>query len=61
MKSTKSAEDIIETANSKPRPIKIPSMVAGYMADLIIQMAKNKSTALVNNSYTHSYSNCAGK
>jgi hypothetical protein len=42
MKSTKSAEDIIETANSKPRPIKIPSMVAGFMADLIIHMAEYK-------------------
>ena len=43
MKSSVSAFDILETAKSKPRPIEIPSVVAGYMADLIINVAKNKS------------------
>ena len=46
MNSTKSADDIIETANSKPRPIKIPSMVAGFMADLIIHMAEYKKNKI---------------
>ena len=41
-KSIKSADYILENAKSKPRPIGVPSVVAGYMADLIIHMAKYK-------------------
>lgn len=48
-KSTKSAEDILETANSMPRPIEIPSVIAGYIADLIINMAKYKKNKIINN------------
>jgi len=44
-KSFVSADTILETANSIPRPIMIPSVAVGYIADLIINMAKNKVTA----------------
>ena len=48
MKSKVSADDILETAKSKQRPIQIPSIVAGYMADLIIHMAKYKKHKVSN-------------
>lgn len=48
MKSTVSADDILETAKSKPRPIQVPSIVAGYMADLIIHMAQYKKHKVSN-------------
>lgn len=63
MQSTKCADDILETANSKARPIEVPSVVAGYMADLIIHMAKYKKSKLNNKDLltnTRHYSNGAG-
>ena len=45
MKSNVSAEEILERANSVPRPIKIPNVVVGYIADLIIKLAKEKVKA----------------
>ena len=41
-KSYASVDDIKESANSVPRPIKIPNAIIGYMADLIIARAKYK-------------------
>ena len=41
-KSYASVDDIKESANSVPRPIKLPSAVIGYMADLIISQTKQK-------------------
>ena len=41
-KSYISADDIKDTPNSITRPIKIPSAVVGYIADLIISKAKQK-------------------
>ena len=35
----KSADDILAEANSIPRPIKVPSVVIGYFADLIKNIA----------------------
>jgi hypothetical protein len=32
----------LDEANSIPRPIIIPKAVAGYFADLLIQIAKSK-------------------
>lgn len=46
MKSTVSPDDIVETANSIPRPIQVSSVVAGYMADLIIHMANYKKNKI---------------
>jgi hypothetical protein len=42
MKSDISAEDILERANSVSRPVKVPNVVVGYIADLIIKLAKQK-------------------
>ena len=39
-----SADTILETANSVPRPIALPSAAVGYVADLIISTAKHKVT-----------------
>ena len=39
-----SADTILETANSVPRPIALPSAAVGYVADLIINIAKQKVT-----------------
>jgi len=39
-----SADTILETANSVPRPITLPSAAVGYVADLIISIAKQKVT-----------------
>jgi len=41
-----SADTILETANSVPRPIGLPSAAVGYVADLIISLAKEKVTAV---------------
>lgn len=35
----KSPDDILAEANSIPRPIKVPSVVIGYFADLIKDIA----------------------
>ena len=42
----KSADDILTEANSIPRPIKVPSVVIGYFADLIT----NSALIMVNDS-----------
>lgn len=42
MNSTVSPDTILETANSVPRPIVLPSVVIGYTSDLIIVLAKQK-------------------
>jgi ADP-heptose:LPS heptosyltransferase len=44
--SNKSADDILTEANSIPRPIKVPSVVIGYFADLIT----NSALIMVNDS-----------
>jgi hypothetical protein len=49
-KSYASVDDIKESANSVPRPIKIPNAIIGYMADLIIARAKYKVKGSVSNS-----------
>ena len=41
-KSYVTADDIRETQNSVPRPIKIPNAVVGFIADLIIAQANKK-------------------
>ena len=41
-KINKSADDILAEANSIPRPIKVPSVVIGYFADLINNLARIK-------------------
>jgi hypothetical protein len=38
-KLNKSADDILAEANSIPRPIKVPSVIIGYFADLIKDIA----------------------
>ena len=45
-KLNKSADDILTEANSIPRPIKVPSVVIGYFADLIT----NSALIMVNDS-----------
>jgi len=45
-KLNKSADDILTEANSIPRPIKVPSVVIGYFADLIT----NSAHIIVNDS-----------
>jgi hypothetical protein len=40
-KSTKTSEEILEEGITNPRPIYIPNAVAGYFADLIIQLASS--------------------
>jgi hypothetical protein len=42
----KSADDILTEANSIPRPIKVPSVIIGYFADLIT----NSALIMVNDS-----------
>jgi hypothetical protein len=42
-KSYVSADDIRESQHSFPRPIKLPSSVIGYVADLIIAQASEKA------------------
>ena len=42
MNSNVTPDTILETANSVPRPIVLPSAVVGYMSDLIIRLAKEK-------------------
>ena len=49
-KSYASVDDIKESANSVPRPIKIPNAIIGYMADLIIARAKYKVKGSVSTS-----------
>jgi hypothetical protein len=41
-KSYVTADDICESKHSVPRPIKLPSAVVGYMADLIKVLAEEK-------------------
>jgi hypothetical protein len=41
-KSYISEDHILDSANSIPRPIVLPSAVIGYIADLIIAAAKQK-------------------
>ena len=57
-KSYVTADDILETPNSVPRPIKLPSAVVGYMADLISSLAKEKVEKLRSSSA--SVSNVSG-
>lgn len=38
-KLDKSPDDILAEANSIPRPIKVPSVIIGYFADLINNIA----------------------
>ena len=42
-KINKSADDILAEGNSIPRPIKVPSVVIGYFADLITNSARIKA------------------
>ena len=42
MKSYISEEDILLRGNSIPRPIKVPSALVGYIADLVQKLAKEK-------------------
>ena len=41
-KSYVSAEDILNSANSIARPVEVPNAIVGYIADLIIVVAKAK-------------------
>jgi hypothetical protein len=53
MSSKQSADTILETANSIPRPINMPSAAVGYIADLIINMAKQKVIAADTLEHSH--------
>ena len=46
-KSYVSADTILET-NTDPRPVYIPNAIAGYVADLIINLAKKKANDAKN-------------
>jgi len=52
-KSFVSADTILETANSISRPIMMPNAVVGYIADLIINIAKQKVTAAGSLEHNH--------
>ena len=52
-KSFVSADIILETGNSVPRPILLPSAAVGYIADLIINVAKQKVTAAGTLEHNH--------
>lgn len=43
--SSVSPDDIKESSHAKSRPIEIPNVVAGYMADLIISYTKEITKA----------------
>jgi len=53
MNSKQSADTILETANSVPRPVVMPSAAVGYIADLIINMAKHKVSVSGTLEHTH--------
>jgi hypothetical protein len=41
-KSYTSADDIIDSAKSIPRPLELPSVTIGFMGDLIIKILDSK-------------------